>query len=246
MFASTFWFGGLILAAVGALLTLWPIKRLGVPTRRRAVKVAAAGVLSAAISLVAGGTLHHVADPHTELDRFIPAFQFNEVHTIDIDAPVDHVYRALLAVTPDEISFYRTLTWVRRGGRDGPESIMNPAAGKPLLESAVKTGFRMLAQLENREVVFGGFVAAPPGAAQRAWTEKAYIALDEPGFAKVAMNFRLEPRGASACVLSTETRVYATDAATRRIFKVYWRTIYPGSAWIRVSWLRAIKQRAEL
>jgi hypothetical protein len=60
------------------------------------------------------------------------------------------------------------------------------------------------------------------------------------------MNFRLEPRGASACVLSTETRVYATDAATRRIFKVYWRTIYPGSAIIRRSWLGAIKRRAEL
>ena len=245
MFASAIWYGGVLLTAVGALLTLRPIKRLGVPTRRRAVKLAAVGVLSAAISLFAGGSLRRVVDPRTELDRFIPAFQFNEVHTIGIAAPVDRAYRALLDVTPEEISFYRTLTWVRRGGRDGPESIMNPAPGKPLLESAVRTGFRMLAQLENREVVFGGFVAAPPDAARRAWTESAYIALDEPGFAKVAMNFRLEPRGASACVLSTETRVYATDAATRRIFKIYWRTIYPGSAWIRVSWLRAIKRRAE-
>jgi hypothetical protein len=189
--------------------------------------------------------LRQVAAPVTELDRFIPAFQFNEVHTVDVSASVDRTYRAVLDVTPDEISFYRALTWVRRGGSNGPESIMNPAAGKPLLESAVRTGFRMLAQLENREVVFGGFVAAPPDAARRAWTDTAYIALEEPGFAKVAMNFRLEPRGSAACVLSTETRVYATDAATRRIFKVYWRTIYPGSAIIRWSWLNAIKRRAE-
>jgi hypothetical protein len=59
------------------------------------------------------------------------------------------------------------------------------------------------------------------------------------------MNFRIEPRGADACILFTETRVYATDSATRRTFKVYWRTIYPGSALIRLSWLRAIKRRAE-
>jgi len=31
----------------------------------------------------------------------------------------------------------------------------------------------------------------------------------------------------------------------RMRFAAYWRVIYPGSALIRVMWLRAIKQRAE-
>src|SRR6476646_7714769 len=156
MLTSVLWYGGLMLTAAGALFAMLPVKRLGVPTRRRAVKIAIAGILSAAVSLFAGGSLRRVTAPVSELDRFIPEYQFNEVHTIDIAAAVDRAYRAMLDVTPEEISFYRTLTWVRRGGRDGPESIMNPAAGKPLLESAVRTGFRKLAQLENREVVFGG------------------------------------------------------------------------------------------
>jgi len=46
-------------------------------------------------------------------------------------------------------------------------------------------------------------------------------------------------------LLSTETRVYANDAASRRRFAVYWRLIYPGSALIRRMWLRAIARRAE-
>ncbi|MBV8202739.1 MAG: hypothetical protein JOZ15_19150, partial [Acidobacteria bacterium] len=48
-----------------------------------------------------------------------------------------------------------------------------------------------------------------------------------------------------ACVVTTETRVNATDAATRRRFAAYWRVIYPGSSLIRSMWLRAIRRRAE-
>ena len=244
---SVFWYGGLMLAAVGLLFTLRPARRLGVPTRRRAIRIAITGAVLAGVSLIAGGGLRRVTAPASELDRFVPAFQFSERHTIEIQAPAERTYRAMLDVTPDEVASYRVLTWLRTGGQEGPESIMNPPAGKPLIDTAIRTSFRKLAEVPNREFVFGGFVAAPPGARARAWTAESYAALNEaePGFAKVAMNFRIEPRGPDACLLSTETRVYATDGATRRTFKIYWRTIYPGSALIRVSWLRAIKRRAE-
>jgi hypothetical protein len=42
-----------------------------------------------------------------------------------------------------------------------------------------------------------------------------------------------------------ETRVHTTDAAAERRFAVYWRLIYPGSAFIRRMWLEAIRRRAE-
>lgn len=45
--------------------------------------------------------------------------------------------------------------------------------------------------------------------------------------------------------LSTETRVFADNAAGVRQFAVYWRMIHPGSDSIRRMWLRAIKRRAE-
>jgi hypothetical protein len=59
------------------------------------------------------------------------------------------------------------------------------------------------------------------------------------------MNFCIAPAPDGSCAVSTETRVYATDEASRRRFAVYWRLISFGSAFIRVMWLRAIKRRAE-
>ncbi len=61
----------------------------------------------------------------TRLDEFAPVYQFNEVHRIHVRAPRDRVYRAIKAVMADEIMFFRALTWVRRFGRRGPESILN-------------------------------------------------------------------------------------------------------------------------
>jgi hypothetical protein len=71
------------------------------------------------------------------------------------------------------------------------------------------------------------------------------MALAAPGFVKATMNFRVEPAEAGLCDLTTETRVFATDPRTARVFAAYWRVIYPGSALIRRMWLRAIKIRAE-
>lgn len=53
------------------------------------------------------------------------------------------------------------------------------------------------------------------------------------------MNFRLEDAGNGETLLTTETRVHATDLSVQKKFASYWRVIYPGSALIRVMWLRA-------
>jgi hypothetical protein len=70
------------------------------------------------------------------------------------------------------------------------------------------------------------------------------VTTSTPGFASATMNFRIEDASPTACTLTTETRVYATDAPTRRRFALYWRVIYPGSTLIRRMWLRAIAHRA--
>jgi hypothetical protein len=121
---------------------------------------------------------------------------------------------------------------------------MNPTSRTPILETALKTGFQKLAEAPNSEFVFGGFVAAPAGVGGRPWTIETFLNLADPGFAKVAMNFRLQPLPDGTTRLNTETRVQATDSGTRRVFAAYWRTILPGSAIIRVQWLKAIKRRA--
>jgi hypothetical protein len=51
--------------------------------------------------------------------------------------------------------------------------------------------------------------------------------------------------GAGGSIVTTETRVHATDPRSARRFAMYWRIIQPGSGFIRRRWLRAIEVRAE-
>ena len=73
-----------------------------------------------------------------------------------------------------------------------------------------------------------------------------FTELAEPGIVKATMNFFVEGERAERTRLTTETRVFATDEAAARRFTPYWRTIFPGSWVLRVTWLQAIERRAEL
>jgi hypothetical protein len=58
------------------------------------------------------------------------------------------------------------------------------------------------------------------------------------------MNFRVQGVGPGVTLLTTETRIYATDSVSQRKFARYWSVVYPGSALIRRMWLRAIRKRS--
>jgi len=179
----------------------------------------------------------------SRLAEFAPVWQFREVHRLLIEAAPERVYRAIKTVTARDIRFFRALTWLRRLGRPGPLGVLNPAPDLPLLEVATQSGFLLLADEPGREVVVGTVVIAPPGAA-RSVTAEQYRKLAGSGWAKATMNFLIERRGAG-CLVTTETRVQATDDRTRRRFRVYWTLIYPGSTLIRRMWLRPLERRGE-
>ena len=77
-------------------------------------------------------------------------------------------------------------------------------------------------------------------------TPESSKSLTQAGFAKATMQFLVTEKAPNDCVLSTETRVFATDDESRKQFALYWRFIAPGSATLRLMWLRAIKLRAEM
>jgi hypothetical protein len=247
---------GLITMFVGGVSVLKPLRFLAIDSRWQALAVMAAGLVVVMIGASLPAKEIRVAVPRTQLDQSVPAWQFNEFHSVRIDAPKEKVYTALKQFTAEEILFFHTLVWLRRMGRPGPESILNPPPNTPLLAVATKTAFIVLAEESNQEIVVGTLVAAPRGwRPQGERTPDAFkklLASQQPGFAVAAMNFRLEDcdttarQDAEPCtLLTTETRVYATDAVSRRAFARYWRVIYPGSSLIRRMWLRAIKKRAE-
>jgi hypothetical protein len=234
------------IAAAGLLSILRPLRLLRIRNRKVAAVVLLAGAVGAWRVLHAPALADYVTRPATRLDEFAPVYQFSETVAIPVRASADEVYDALFRVTAAEVPLYRTLVWIRRGGASGPESILNPPDDESLIGVATRTSFLALAEVPGREYVMGAVVMAPEGTRLAAGpTPASFKALTRPGFAKAVMSFRIEPQGPAYCLLRTETRVYATDPASRDVFARYWRVITPGSLLIRHMWLRAIKVRAE-
>jgi hypothetical protein len=243
MFGSAIVYSGFVIIAAGLILFAKPVDRLHVGSRSHALAIVGIGVLLVGIGLTLPTRESKVARVSTRLDEFMPVWQFNERHTIRIDAPPARVFEAIRNVRPGEISLFNALTWIRRGGRPLPESILNAGDTTPLLDVATRSGFVYLADDAPREVVIGTVVMHPPGA-RAPLTPETFKTSLPAGFAIAAMNFAVAPDGPGSSRVLTETRVFANSPVARRRFARYWRVIYPGSALIRVMWLRAVKRRA--
>jgi len=242
-----------LLIYLGATLAVLGLAALAIPRWRRsrdgkriALLAALAGTCMGFIGVALPSHDVVIARPRERLDAIMSRYQFHERHAVSVAATPLEVDRAIRAVTAEEIRFYRTLTWIRRLGRRGRESLMDAPRGVPMLALATRSGFNLLIDEPGHEIVVG--VAGPVSRAARmreaARPAHAFVAASD-GYASIAMNFRIAPDGRGGSVLSTETRVFAPDAETRRRLATYWRVIYPGSALIRRGWLAAIRRRAE-
>jgi hypothetical protein len=223
-----------------------PLRFLGIRSRGVALLTVCLALLVLAWSFTRPALASYVTSRDAQIDEFAPIYQFKESYTIPVRASARSVFKAVSKVTADEIPLYRPLVWLRRGGASGPESILNPPDGVPLITVATRTTFVKLAETPDREMVLGAVVLAPPGVRLAvASTPESFKALAAPGFAKAVMNFSVHPLGEGWTLIRTETRVFASDPASRDVFARYWRVILPGSALLRNMWLRAIKTRAE-
>src|SRR5437763_8283928 len=145
--------GGRFAAIAGAVAMLW--RR----TRRRAAAVVATGAALVLIALVWPAGEERVMTNASKLDERMPRWQFVERHEIRIAAPPERIYAAIRDVTASEIRFFQLLTSIRCMGRCRErESILHAPADKPILDVALGSGFRMLADAP-REVVIGSRVA---------------------------------------------------------------------------------------
>lgn len=178
------------------------------------------------------------------LAELLPAPHFSERHQRRIAAPPAAVWEALHRVRLSDLALSRTLMDIRSLplrmlGRPRPPMV----TGRFLEAGPVP----VLVSDRERSVVAGGVIQpwklrdgeAPPvldAARLRAFTE--------PGWVKVGMDFVLEP-DTPHTLLSTQTRVLATDPGTRARFGLYWMAIRAGSGLIRRDVLREIARRSE-
>ena len=180
------------------------------------------------------------------LDEVLPVFDVAERHEIVVTASRATAFAVLHEVTPREIPSFVVLM----GIRGLPAFLMRRMSlglDRPLLDAFVKMGFVVLRDDPPEEIVLGGI--------GRFWTLRggivpvadadAFASFAAPGNVRAVVNLHVSPERAGDVVVTTETRVQATDEVARRKFARYWRLIAPGSAAIRKGWLRAIKRRAE-
>jgi hypothetical protein len=248
---SLLFYGGALTAAAGLFSLLWPLRRVGIRTRRRGALVAAAGGALAVLATQLPDPLRRTTARDTLIDRWMPEWQFYERHERLIRATPHQVFAALRRVCASDIFLFQTLTFMRNPSRrvEG-EHILNAPAEKPIIDVALAGGFVLLGEEPDRELALGAVVVAPADVARAAAKGKVpsldpalFATLGKPGFARAVMNFRIIPESDGWTRVTTETRVHAVDRETERRFALYWRVIYPGSWIIRWSWLRAIEAR---
>lgn len=169
----------------------------------------------------------------TLIDRYLPDYQFAEEHSRFIPAPaarlLDVVGRP--EVVDDPVA--RRLIALR----EAPNRIAGRLGFASNLKNRPSFGFAnftFLGRDGDRELAYG--------LAGRFWQSDyglievddapAFLALDPSGIAKLVMNFTVEAEG-TGTRLTTRTRVYCGDDATKRSFSPYWLLIRPASGLIR-------------
>jgi hypothetical protein len=181
------------------------------------------------------------------IDDWLPRFDEHEFHSKEIAASPAEVERAVRALKPDDLPLTRLLLALRTlpalvSGRRRPD-----IPSRPLLEGVLSLGFVVLDERPGEQVVLGaaGRFWRPRGdGVDRLGDPQEFRDYDRPASVRAAWDFVLTPTAGGGTRLSTETRIAGTDADGTRVFRRYWRLVYPGSALIRLDILRAVARRA--
>lgn len=178
------------------------------------------------------------------IEDLIPSPQFREHHSRYIEAAPEAVWAALQDLRLGDLPISRALMTMRelpaRLAGLGPSTLLT----EKFLEQAPMP---VVAVEPCRYIVAAGVMQAwklTGGQAPPRLTGNELRGFREPGWIKLALDFQLVPVGRGTR-FSTETRVVATDGATRVRFMLYWVLIRAGSGLIRRDLLRAVGRSAE-
>lgn len=182
------------------------------------------------------------ADPL--LDTFMPTYDVYERHHRQLEAPASAAFAAAKELRFDDSRMIRAIF-------RGRELFLRSKPGaaertKPLLEFTQAIGWRILAEVPDREIVVGA-VTKPwePNPEFRPVPPEEFAAFAEPDYVKIVWTLRAEPRPDGGSTFWTETRAVATDAGARKKFRLYWSLLSPGIILIREAMLPMLHEAAD-
>lgn len=248
---SYFFWIGVILTVIGIISLIHPLVFLFVLNRIIAAFVIIVGILICFISLFYPIKLNHSLTDNQKIDGLLPDYAFNEFHEVCINASIEKVKQVLKVTGVKDIPVAHLLMKIR-GIADEDVDLSDRASNNQVGAETISTpdfNFFVVSPDEWITVMILKSVIISNNADKPAPPEistlEQFKVFNEPGYVKVAVNFRFIGKGNDETILTTETRNNGITLKDSRVFGFYWRIIYPGSAIIRRVWLDTIKKRAQ-
>lgn len=181
----------------------------------------------------------------TLIDRYLPAYQFQERHQLLVGASPAALLDA--ASSPAVVDDPWARSFIRL--REFPDRLMGTLGGRSGLRNKDPFGFGSFTPLgrdADRELAFGlvgRFWQSDYGSVGISGPS-AFENFEEAGVPKLVLNFSAESLGDGCTWLRTETRVFCNDRASMLRFTPYWWVIRPVSGLIRRRLLMRIRDAA--
>jgi hypothetical protein len=166
------------------------------------------------------------------IDKYLSAYDFNEFHSIKVNASATGIYDKMLScdVSP---SFLISFLFRLRGM---PKHLYT-------INHLTKLGFVKLDEQPGKEIVYGIITSSPTfNCCQSDITPASFIQNTDASVIKAAINFQLQEESNSQHIISTETRVWCGSKTMRSKFRLYWFFVKPFSQLIRSAMLKKMKQ----
>lgn len=187
------------------------------------------------------------------LDRFMPQYDVDLVHSGVFRVAPEVCYEAVLALDIFEAPLIRALVEARGlpwrltsllPGRRVAEEPPGPPGFR--MRDLPERGWLLLGEEPGAEMVLG-IVGQPwkprSGSPGTPVNPETFADFAEPGFLKIATSIHVDPYGSGSTILTVETRAVLTDEVSRRRFRPYWRVVEPFSNLIRWKAMRMLARR---
>jgi hypothetical protein len=190
------------------------------------------------------GHVQRVPDDDRLLTSVMPRYEVADRQQRLVDAPHATTYGEAqhfdLQQSPIVSAVFTARELILRSSHNGG------AMREPFVQEVLTLGWRVVAEREGRELVFGS-VTQPWRSDVRfqGLEPQTFTAFKDSGYAKIAWTIAVDSIGPSCSRVRTETRVATTDADSRARFRRYWAFLSPGILLIRYEALRTIASAAE-